>query len=214
MVAIRDLITFTSITKPQPITSTEWDALIATLKGDELVLLAHKYKDKLYAANVRDYLGVKSTSRNINKHIMNTAKDHPKKFWVFNNGITLLTTDFTHRGNKIVCTGIAVINGAQTIGSLASLSYDQNVEEIKILARIIKASDSKLINDIIRFNNTQNPIKAWELRVNDPVQDHIKKQLKERYVRWTPSVGQDRGHIKRESCHSYSVCCHGFYHMG
>ena len=38
-------------------------------------------------------------------------------------------------------------------------------------------------------------------RFQDPI-DHPYEE-----VRWTPSVGQERGFAKRESCYSYSVCC-------
>jgi HJR/Mrr/RecB family endonuclease len=30
--------------------------------------------------------------------------------------------------------------------------------------------DPTLVDKVIRYNNTQNPIKAWELRVIDPIQ--------------------------------------------
>jgi hypothetical protein len=74
-----------------------------------------------------------------------------------------------------------VINGAQTIGSLTESMPNEKISEVSVLARIVSASQAQLIQDIIRYNNTQNPIKAWELRVNDPVQDRIKKELESEF---------------------------------
>jgi hypothetical protein len=71
------------------------------LKGEELVTLAQRYGDKLYASNVRDFLGVRSSSRNINRQIERTAKEKPANFWVFNNGITVLTKTFKPKDKKI-----------------------------------------------------------------------------------------------------------------
>jgi len=196
IIAISDVVILSSETKPQEVSSSEWKAIISTLKGDELVALAQKFGNKLYAANVRDYLGAKSTARSINIQIGKTASNDPNEFWVFNNGITLLTNNFSFRGNRIKCTGIAVINGAQTIGSLAESSQNKSLGNIKVLARIVKANNNNLILEIIRYNNTQNPIKAWELRVNDPIQDKIQREFRTHY---NLSYQLRRGAIRRSS---------------
>ena len=57
--------------------------------------------------------------------------------------------------------------------------------------------------------HTELPLHIWRAIFTTNFDDLIEQGLK-----WTPSVGQDRGLIKRESCHSYSVCCQGFYHVG
>jgi len=46
-----------------------------------------------------------------------------------------------------------------------------------VLVRIIECYDQTLIDSVIRYNNTQNPIKAWELRVIDPIQSRIKSDF-------------------------------------
>lgn len=176
-IAILDEIVLSSVIEPQPIKAGEWTAIIVSLKGEEIVDIAQKYGDKLYVANVRDFLGVRSSTRNINRQIEKTAKENPSNFWVFNNGITLITKKFEPDGMNIKCHGLAVINGAQTVGSLAESMPNEKINEINVPARIVSASKDAVIREIIRYNNTQNPIKAWELRVNDPVQDRIKEEL-------------------------------------
>ena len=176
-IAILDEIVLSSVIEPQAIKAEEWMAIVVSLKGAEIVGIAQKYGDKLYVANVRDFLGVRSSTRNINRQIEKTAKEDPSNFWVFNNGITLITKKYETDGKTIKCHGLAVINGAQTIGSLVESMPNEKIDKISVPARIVSASKETVIREIIRYNNTQNPIKAWELRVNDPVQDRIKKEL-------------------------------------
>lgn len=178
-IAILDEIVLSSVIEPQPVEGEEWTAIVVSLKGEEIVGIAQEYGDKLYVANVRDFLGVRSSTRNINRQIEKTAKENPSNFWVFNNGITLITRKYETAGKAITCHGLAVINGAQTIGSLAESMPNENISKISVPARIVSAGSDTVISDIIRYNNTQNPIKAWELRVNDPVQDRIKRELAE-----------------------------------
>ena len=179
IIAILDEVLLTSMIEPQPVEGEEWKAMVVSLKGEEIVDIAEKYGDKLYVANVRDFLGVRSSSRNINGQIERTAKENPSDFWVFNNGITLITRKYEPDGKVVKCDGLAVINGAQTIGSLAESMPNENIDKVGVPGRIVSANKDTVINNIIRYNNTQNPIKAWELRVNDPVQGRIKKELEE-----------------------------------
>ena len=176
-IAISDEVVLSSVIEPQEIKSQEWMAIVVSLKGEEIVGIAKKYGDKLYVANVRDFLGVRSSTRNINRQIEKTAKEDPENFWVFNNGITLITRNYKTEGRAIKCYGLAVINGAQTIGSLVESMPNEKIGQVIVPARIVSASKDTVIREITRYNNTQNPIKAWELRVNDPVQDRIKGEL-------------------------------------
>jgi hypothetical protein len=176
-IAIQDEVVLSSVIEPQQIKAGEWKAIVVSLKGEEIVNIAQKHGDKLYVANVRDFLGVRSSTRNINRQIEKTAKEHPENFWVFNNGITLITRNYETEGRAIKCYGLAVINGAQTIGSLVESMPNEKIGQVIVPARIVSASKDAVIREITRYNNTQNPIKAWELRVNDLVQDRIKKEL-------------------------------------
>jgi len=176
-IAILDEVVLSSVIEPQEIKAGEWMAIVVSLKGAEIVDIAQKYGDKLYVANVRDFLGVRSSTRNINRQIEKTAKEEPENFWVFNNGITLITRNYKPEGRAIRCYGLAVINGAQTIGSLVESMPNEKIGQVIFPARIVSASKDTVIREITRYNNTQNPIKAWELRVNDPVQDRIKTEL-------------------------------------
>ena len=138
--------------------------------GEDLSSLVGKYGDDLFSANIRDYLGKRTSGRNINHQISQTAVDRPENFWVFNNGVTLLSRKIDMRTDSITCHGLAVINGAQTLGALHEASKKASIEKVRLPVRIVESSEESLVQDIIRFNNTQNLIKAWELRVFGPVE--------------------------------------------
>ncbi len=142
-VSIDDEIVLTSSTPPQLQDTPEWRAITANVPVADIVHLRTKYGDALFSANVRDYLGSRQTSRNINRQIELTVEREPENFWVYNNGITLLTKGFSHDDVTVRIQGIAVINGAQTTGSLAQAAATGKVdlEKAKVLVRIIKCND-------------------------------------------------------------------------
>ena len=61
--------------------------------------------EKLFSANIREYLGSRRTDKNINNGIKKTAQDQPSDFWAFNNGVTALVHDFKANGKKITIEG-------------------------------------------------------------------------------------------------------------
>jgi hypothetical protein len=176
-VSVHDEITLTSTMPPQSLGTSEWQAVTASVPAHELVDLRTKYGDALFSANVRDYLGSRQAARNINRQIERTVQQEPHNFWVYNNGITLLTNSVAVDEDTIRLSGIAVINGAQTTGSLAEAAAQGSLGDAQVFVRAIKCNNQSLIDSVIRYNNTQNPIKAWELRVIDPIQRRIREDF-------------------------------------
>jgi hypothetical protein len=173
-VSVHDEVIFHSLIPPQTISTAEWHAVIISIPAAELVELRVKYGDALFSANVRDYLGSRQAARNINRQIERTAQDEPQNFWVYNNGIAVLTNGINIDGHDLHLSGIAIINGAQTTGSLAQAAARGSLGDANVLVRAIKCNDSSLVDSVIRYNNTQNPIHPWELRVIDPIQRRIR----------------------------------------
>lgn len=138
-----------------------WSSGILSIPGTWLREQFLKYGDKLFSANYRGFLGI-SKRRKINFGIKNTAEKEPSNFWAYNNGITILTLDYAPKRNKTTLTGLSIINGAQTTGSLGSLESITDLSNVKVLARVIKCSDQATIDNIIKFNNTQNKITTWD----------------------------------------------------
>lgn len=151
----------------------EWKAAVLTVSGQWLRDLYNRYSGDLFSANYRGFLG--NYRMKINTGIKQTAERKPQYFWAFNNGITLLTTHIEERGGKTYLSGISIINGAQTTGSLGSIPQTVDLSNTQVLTRVIECSDPETINDIVKFNNTQNRITAWDSFSNDPIQIQLKE---------------------------------------
>lgn len=160
--------------------SEAWSSLVTTIPGKLLFELFNNHKEKLFSANVRDYLGSRTSDSNINNGIKETAERAPKNFWVFNNGITALVNDFfvkkIKNGQSISFTGISIVNGAQTTGAIGNLESEPD-ENLFVPIRLIKTKDENVVYDIIKFNNSQNKISASDFRSTDPVQRRLKKEF-------------------------------------
>lgn len=153
-----------------------WDAHIYTVKGNWLRDLFKKYDDRLFSANYRGFLGI-SKRKKINSSIKSTAERQPSDFWVFNNGITLLTKEIIKEGRTTKLRGISIINGAQTTGSLGSVDPKIDLSKVSVMCRVVVCKNPEKIDDIVKYNNTQNRITTWDQYANDEVQSVIRKQF-------------------------------------
>jgi hypothetical protein len=160
------------------IKETDWKSLLTTVRGAWLNNLYEKYKTDLFSANLRVYLGSRESDSNINNGIKTTAEEEPKNFYVYNNGITALVLDYelgrrTRKGRKLEISGISIVNGAQTTGSLANLSGSVS-PELQVQIRFVKANKDAIIGNVVRFNNSQNRLQAADFRSTDPIQERLK----------------------------------------
>jgi len=150
------------------------------LPGSFFYQLYQTYGTKLFSANVRDYLGSRASDSNINFAIKGTAERNSDNFWVFNNGITAIVNKGrirkTRSGKELVLEGISIVNGAQTTGAIGSLDKAP-AETLFVPARFIETESSDLVDDIIRFNNSQNKISASDFRSSDSIQRRLKSEF-------------------------------------
>ncbi|MDD3014714.1 MAG: AIPR family protein [Candidatus Gastranaerophilales bacterium] len=130
-----------------------WSSGIMSVPGAWLREQYIKYQDKLFSANYRGFLGISKRKR-INTGIKSTAEKKSTNFWAYNNGITILTHNYEKKVGNTILTGMSIINGAQTTGSIGSLDSTISLDGVRVLTRIIKCSDRTTIDDIVKFNNT------------------------------------------------------------
>jgi hypothetical protein len=159
--------------------SSGWKAYIFSITGEWLYNLYKQYGENLFSANYRGFLG-SGKRKKINNGIRQSAESEPTNFWAYNNGITILTLDIDdHDREKTFITGLSIINGAQTTGSIGSVDENKidNLKEIRVLCRVIRCSDVGLIPKIIKTNNTQNEITSWDVYSNDPIQISLKEKF-------------------------------------
>lgn len=157
-----------------------WQAYVTAVPARVLHRLYQKHKTRLFSANVRDYLGSRKSDANINNGIKKTAQSEPEDFWVYNNGITVLTHHFEElatRGKKqLRVRGVSIVNGAQTTGALGSLSKAPDPKAL-VPARFVQTNNTDLVYNIIQFNNSQNKVTASDFRSTDRIQKRLREEV-------------------------------------
>lgn len=155
-----------------------WRAWVLSMNGATLHQLYDKHQNALFSANLRDFLGARKVSGNVNNSIKETAESNPGRFFVLNNGITIVTKKAEPSADKtrLRIYGVSVVNGAQTTGAIHAAGVD-HAKNVSVLARVITVEDAGMISTIVSGNNTQNSIVAWDRRSNDAVQIRIKQEF-------------------------------------
>lgn len=162
-----------------------WRAYTTAVPGVWLREQWKTYETDLMSPNVRDYLGIVRSERNINNGIKTTAAQTPDRFWIYNNGITVLVHDYEIDAGdgdgkvRLKLTGAGIVNGAQTTGSLSTLSDEEapGLAEAEVLTRFVKCDDGEVLADIVKFNNTQNKVEAADFRSKDSVQERLRAEF-------------------------------------
>lgn len=151
--------------------------IIAVVKANTLIDIYRRERERMFAVNIRSFLGRKG----INRDIIATAQNQPEMFFYFNNGASAICTaiDFDEKTGRFRGQNFQIINGAQTIGSLKSAKGVSS--DTEVLLRIMEGESVKTERgfnaDVIRFNNTQNVIKSSDFRSNDAIQLWLEKQF-------------------------------------
>lgn len=161
----------------------KWKAFATYIPGTWIRDIWRQHETALLSPNVRDYLGIVRSERNINNGIKSTAKTAPGRFWIYNNGLTALVNSFELDDELtptlLTIQGIGIINGAQTTGALGTLTDHEaaSLQDVQVMARFVSCTDPETLGDIIRFNNTQNKVAASDFRSTDAVQDRLRKEF-------------------------------------
>lgn len=146
----------------------------------------NKYSPKLFMPNIRSFLG----ETEINQSIVGTLLSEPEKFWYFNNGITALCSKIrkkplggnTHETGVFECLDVSVVNGAQTVGAIATAnakSPDQ-VAKAAVLIRFIslESCPEDFALRVTRTTNTQNRIDSRDfVSLDTENQERIRTEL-------------------------------------
>ena len=166
---------------------------------DEKVLHKQKASFSVLFDNVR---GFKQKST-YNKNILKSLKEEPEKFFMYNNGITIIADDIhakkinSNKRLKLDLKNIQVLNGGQTLRTIHSFNQlDENnitdyLSKSETLVRIFKTQD-EFINKIAEYTNSQNPISNVDLKSLRNEQIQLEQYLDEHdiiYARKTGDTG-------------------------
>lgn len=165
---------------------------VVLLSAQQIHQLYNRYRDKLFNLNIRNYIGDTRT----NKEIIGSAIKEPDNFFFYNNGISAVCTRVVVQAEGdhtfLECTDFSIINGAQTFRSISkahtrSSSVDRS--KLKVLMRVSeidfrKGTAGETLDNITRYNNTQNSMRLSDFRSNDSVQSSLVK-----YIQQVPAFG-------------------------
>jgi hypothetical protein len=154
------------------------------MSGADLAGWWDKYGKRLFIENIRSVL-----DSSVNEEILNTIKNDPENFIYLNNGITILCESIKKKpiggsdksSGYFSCTGISVVNGAQTLGSIGSL-HGSNINELnrtKVFVKFIslEGADKNIGTRITVATNTQNKIDKKDFVSINSEQQRIQIEL-------------------------------------
>ncbi|MDF1480434.1 AIPR family protein [Leifsonia sp. H3M29-4] len=163
------------------ISASGWSAFSTAIRASDLRALWATHSVQLMSPNIRDYLGMVKSTGNINFGIKETAKSQPDNFAIFNNGITVLVNEFEAdlAAGVLKVKGLGIVNGGQTTGALGEIPTAEaaNVGSAMVMARFVKCNDQAVLEDIVRYNNTQNKVEATDFRSKDAIQERLRLEF-------------------------------------
>lgn len=165
---------------------------------DETILFNCKEEYDVLFDNVRGLI----LNSKFNKNIEDTLLEEPSKFFYYNNGITIVASNINYKeinsGKKIKLElyDFQVLNGGQTLRTVHKFNKNNdkyitdNLSKAQILVRILKVTDPVLKNKIGEFTNSQNAIKASDLKSLRKEQLELEKYLAQHNILYIRKRGE------------------------
>jgi hypothetical protein len=148
---------------------------------------------RLVARNIRYNLGGK-----VSRDIRRTNEKLPLDFWYLHNGLTLICDEFSEKDQTATLMNPSVVNGAQTLYAISGSSRKNS--GALVTARVIvrgrnhdeAVEDDEWLQRVIRGVNTQNRVRAYDFRSNEPEQIELQKKFREMKVFYERKRGEWR----------------------
>lgn len=177
--------------------------LVGSVPLHELYDFLRRYReltgdlDQIYEKNVRRFLGGRGR---VNRGMQKTLREAPERFGLYNNGITLVVSDFgrTEAGYSLI--EPYVVNGCQssrTIWEVFHARYaaggtgvDPEMEEWKkrakkavVVVKVVKVGEAgeALLQAITRYTNSQNAVREKDFLALTSDFHSWQSQLAEKY---------------------------------
>jgi len=137
----------------------------------------------LVASNIRHSLG----ATEVNNQIKATAATAPENFWYYNNGVTLIADEAVKApaGASSKAAGnfrfknASIVNGAQTVSSLARVDDDAKLGVVRVPFRVIllQGTPAGFGQEVTKSNNLQNRIEPRDFVAQDPEQSRLRTEM-------------------------------------
>ncbi len=164
----------------------------------------NKYYPRIFEKNIRSFL----SSTEINQGIVQTLLTEPDYFWYLNNGLTILCDTIkkkpmggiNHDSGVFECTNVSIVNGAQTVGAIAT-AYAKSatsIENVTVMVRFISLENCPdgFAARITRATNTQNRIETRDFISLDLEQQRLQTELQLENIEYVYKSGYSVSDIK------------------
>lgn len=174
-------------------------AIYGRICCEELAKLYTDIGEPLFEPNIRSFLG----DGEVNNQIIGTLLGKPEDFWYLNNGVTGICTRYSktalgggdnRQAGAFVFQGLQIVNGAQTIGSIAK-AYEKapaKVAKAFTMFKVISLEGTPLgFTDVITIaTNKQNRVEEKDFLTLDPNQNRIKIEVFSKGIQYVFRSGE------------------------
>ena len=162
-----------------------------SMKGDTIADLVDSYRKRLFARNIRGFLGENTP---VNRGMRATLKSEAERFFYYNNGLTVICDNAkkeSYKGKDILrINNPQIINGLQTAKMLTA--EPDKARKASVLIKVIQIPRDmrgggeefdSLLSRIVAGTNWQNAIRPPDLMSNDRRQIEIEREMRKyRYL--------------------------------
>lgn len=170
-------------------TTNKVESWVLSMRGDAVARMFDSAGIRLYARNIRGFLGGETP---INSGMIKTLTEEPDHFFYYNNGITIIcdrAVKHSHAGGEFLrVSNPQVINGQQTSRMLAQ--HREHAANASVLVKVMQVprvagvsggdAFDTLVSRIVANTNWQNAINHADLVSNHRVQIEIERALRKR----------------------------------
>ncbi|MBQ5979535.1 MAG: AIPR family protein [Bacteroidales bacterium] len=187
-------------------------AIFGLVDGKTLSDLWLSNRLQLLSENIREFIGFS----NVNSELKATAVSAPEKFLYFNNGITALCDSIKktavygadHSVGSFKVENLKIVNGAQTVGSIAEayLTNQESVERVLVLIKIVSLENCPdgFGDDVTQKTNTQNRVERRDFLSMDTNQKRLQEELSLEGIRYQIKRTSEQ-YNQNNSCNSEEV---------
>lgn len=194
------------------------------IDGKQIKEWYQRHDTFLFNKNIRSFLG----ETPVNNAIKNSLNENKELFWYLNNGITILAKDIiSHPRNAgsdnnglFTLKDVSIVNGAQTVSSIARYEDSTDLEKVKVAVKVIKVESDEVVKKITIATNHQNSVSGRDFASQDPVQQSLANQIAiEKYhynfLRTDSSIVKSEHNIELDEALDAIVCFNGnISHIG
>ena len=176
-------------------------AVIAVISLRECLNIPGIQDGSLFRRNVRQSLG---KNVKVNREIAQSLKKNAGEFFFLHNGITAICSSLKVDGDTLHTEGLSVVNGCQSLTTIYGNSETvKQSEDGYIIFRFYEVTENDQTETISTSTNSQNAVKARDLRSNDKYVLAMKKAYEHCYPDGVfitkrgekPGSGKNKAHV-------------------